>query len=306
MRQGQIVADRPTVDHQPPRSWPELMVGPQGPVAARQVGGRVPGEVLLRAEHLTLIDDRGLRLLDDVGLELRAGEIVGIAGVSGNGPERTFADPVGHPCADQRHLDGCAAAPIDARPAVRFPPRCAICGWRTWPEDPRAAKAMVAGLPGGGDRDPWLPRGSAVLPPLLSWTAPAVGAHCAALMERFDVRPGGRAPACARRASPAATSRSSSWRAEDGRASPKVLLVGQPTRRRRHRPPSSSSIAKWWKSRDQGCGPCWWLSVELEEILSLADRILVDVRRPHHGRGAGRTRRRTHAGPDDGGGAARP
>ena len=41
--------------------------------------------MLLQAEHLDLIDARGVRLLDDVGLELRAGEIVGIAGVSGNG-----------------------------------------------------------------------------------------------------------------------------------------------------------------------------------------------------------------------------
>src|SRR5205823_5145427 len=43
------------------------------------------GEVLLEAEHLSLVDFRGVRLLDDVDLQLRAGEIVGIAGVTGNG-----------------------------------------------------------------------------------------------------------------------------------------------------------------------------------------------------------------------------
>src|SRR5436190_659453 len=83
MRQGQIVADRPTVDTSP-EELAELMVGRKVLLQLDKSAAR-PGEVLLRAEHLTLIDERGVRLLDDVGLELRAGEIVGIAGVSGNG-----------------------------------------------------------------------------------------------------------------------------------------------------------------------------------------------------------------------------
>src|SRR6266849_5626291 len=83
MRQGQIVADRPTSETNP-EELAELMVGRKVLLQLDKSASR-PGEVLLRAEHLTLIDDRGVRLLDDVGLELRAGEIVGIAGVSGNG-----------------------------------------------------------------------------------------------------------------------------------------------------------------------------------------------------------------------------
>ncbi len=56
----------------------------------------------------------------------------------------------------------------------------------------------------------------------------AVERHCAALMERLR-RAAARARLCARRISPAATSRSWCWRAR-WRAQPKVLLVGQPTR----------------------------------------------------------------------------
>ena len=44
-----------------------------------------PGEVLLVAEKVGLKDQRGVAVLSDIDLTLRAGEIVGLAGVSGNG-----------------------------------------------------------------------------------------------------------------------------------------------------------------------------------------------------------------------------
>lgn len=43
------------------------------------------GRVLLEARHVSARDDRGVKTLDDVSLALRAGEVVGIAGVEGNG-----------------------------------------------------------------------------------------------------------------------------------------------------------------------------------------------------------------------------
>ena len=44
-----------------------------------------PGEERLRVEHLTVKDKWGVARVDDVSFSVRAGEIVGIAGVSGNG-----------------------------------------------------------------------------------------------------------------------------------------------------------------------------------------------------------------------------
>ncbi len=44
-----------------------------------------PGAPLLRVEGLTVLDDRGLEAVRDVSFEVRAGEIVGIAGVDANG-----------------------------------------------------------------------------------------------------------------------------------------------------------------------------------------------------------------------------
>jgi ABC-type uncharacterized transport system ATPase subunit len=44
-----------------------------------------PGEPVLEVRGLTLRDDEGAALLDDVSFTIRAGEVFGVAGVSGNG-----------------------------------------------------------------------------------------------------------------------------------------------------------------------------------------------------------------------------
>ena len=44
-----------------------------------------PGDVLLEVEDLHVVDDRGIEKVRGVSFEVRAGEIVGIAGVDGNG-----------------------------------------------------------------------------------------------------------------------------------------------------------------------------------------------------------------------------
>ncbi|HEX7396294.1 MAG TPA: ATP-binding cassette domain-containing protein, partial [Propionibacteriaceae bacterium] len=44
-----------------------------------------PGETVLEVADLTVVDDRGVTALDHIALSVRAGEIVGIAGVDGNG-----------------------------------------------------------------------------------------------------------------------------------------------------------------------------------------------------------------------------
>ena len=58
---------------------------PRGRAARRQKGASQPGEPLLVVENLTVLDERELEAVRDVSLNVRAGEIVGIAGVDGNG-----------------------------------------------------------------------------------------------------------------------------------------------------------------------------------------------------------------------------
>jgi ABC-type uncharacterized transport system ATPase subunit len=66
------------------QSLAAMMVG--RPVLLRVDKGQArPGEVVLRVQDLRVLSDRGLPAVDDLSLELRAGEILGIAGVQGNG-----------------------------------------------------------------------------------------------------------------------------------------------------------------------------------------------------------------------------
>jgi simple sugar transport system ATP-binding protein len=69
-----------------------LMIGrdlPRRPEPAR----RAPGEVVLRLEAVEADDDRGLSALSGIELDVREGEILGIAGVAGNG-QRALAEVV--------------------------------------------------------------------------------------------------------------------------------------------------------------------------------------------------------------------
>lgn len=60
------------------------------------------GEVLVELKDVTVIGDSGLPALEKVSLTIRSGEIVGIAGVAGNG-QRELADVI---CGLRRPIDG--------------------------------------------------------------------------------------------------------------------------------------------------------------------------------------------------------
>jgi ABC-type uncharacterized transport system ATPase subunit len=68
------------------RSLAELMIGRELPVCVHQP--REPGEVLLSIDRLSVkSEDPFGTSLKDISLALRSGEIVGIAGISGNGQQ---------------------------------------------------------------------------------------------------------------------------------------------------------------------------------------------------------------------------
>jgi simple sugar transport system ATP-binding protein len=69
-----------------------LMFATETPEAAA-VAAVKPGRVLLAVERISIRTDRGLLLLRDCSLDLRAGEITGLAGVDGNG-QRELAEAI--------------------------------------------------------------------------------------------------------------------------------------------------------------------------------------------------------------------
>jgi simple sugar transport system ATP-binding protein len=83
----------------------------------RTTSGRTKGGPRLTVHGLTLnpIDPHGVRL-DGVSLDVRGGEIVGIAGVSGNGQDELFAALSG-----ERPSPGTDSIVIDGRPAGLLP-----------------------------------------------------------------------------------------------------------------------------------------------------------------------------------------
>jgi simple sugar transport system ATP-binding protein len=64
-----------------------MMVGDDPPRANQERQARPPGAVVLEIERLSAHDDLGTPAVRDLSLRVHAGEIVGIAGVSGNGQE---------------------------------------------------------------------------------------------------------------------------------------------------------------------------------------------------------------------------
>jgi ABC-type uncharacterized transport system ATPase subunit len=83
MRQGAIVHETATRDTSP-RALAEQMVGRAVLLRVEKAPAK-PGEVLLEVEKLEVRDRLGTSRVKGVSFLLRAGEIVGIAGVSGNG-----------------------------------------------------------------------------------------------------------------------------------------------------------------------------------------------------------------------------
>ena len=83
MRQGEMVATRKTSETSV-AELAELMVGRRVLLTVEK-GEAKPAETRLIVDNLTVKDSRGVIMVNDVSLQLRAGEIVGIAGVAGNG-----------------------------------------------------------------------------------------------------------------------------------------------------------------------------------------------------------------------------
>jgi general nucleoside transport system ATP-binding protein len=221
------------------------------------------GDVLLSVRDLNVMDDRGIPKVKDVSFDVRAGEIVGIAGVDGNGQTELIDAITGL----QRIESGTVT--IGGRELTHASAKTALdAGLGHIPED-RQRRGLVLEFSIAEnislhdyDKEPDAKWG---------WIFPnRMIERARSLIEEFDVRGGGPlTPA-------GGLSGGNQQKLVAGREiarDPSVLIAAQPTRgldvgaiEYLHR--------RLVTERDEGRA-ILLVSLELEEILSLSDRILV-------------------------------
>ncbi|MDP4033660.1 MAG: ABC transporter ATP-binding protein [Pseudorhodobacter sp.] len=265
MRRGEMVATLTTADTSP-EDLAELMVG-------RKVLLRIekdplhPGRTVLEVKNLRVRDDQNVERLKGISLHIRAGEILGIAGVAGNGQSELLevlggiADGTGSVLLNgvaldltgklsdgqSRRAQGIAHVPEDRQDLGLIMDFTAwenmAFGYHNAPEYQRSWLFM--------DND-------------------AIRADTARKMERFDVRP--PTPTLAAKSFSGGNQQKLVVAREIER-NPDLLLVGQPTRG-----VDIGAIEFIHKQivalRDAGKA-ILLVSVELDEIMSLSDRIAV-------------------------------
>ena len=84
LRRGRLIGTKPTreLDND---MMAEMMVGRRETRTVVKREARAPGKAVLKLEGLSVADNVGQLAVEELALDIRAGEIVGVAGVSGNG-----------------------------------------------------------------------------------------------------------------------------------------------------------------------------------------------------------------------------
>jgi simple sugar transport system ATP-binding protein len=240
----------------------QLMVGREVLLRVDKVPAS-PGERLLAVEHLHVRDDRGIEQVRDVSFEVKAGEIVGIAGVDGNGQTELIDAISGLRKVESGRVEIAGVDLTRESARAHFDE-----GFGHVPED-RQRRGLVLEFTIAENialHDYGAPPASR-----LGWLYPKnLVARARELIREFDVRGGG--PQTLAQALSGGNQQKVILAREISR-DPKVLIAAQPTRGLDvgaiefvHR--------RLVEERDEGRAVLL-VSLELDEILGLSDRILV-------------------------------
>ncbi|MBL8306535.1 MAG: ABC transporter ATP-binding protein [Rubrivivax sp.] len=272
MRGGQVVLDCAIADTSLD-GLAEAMVGRRVNLGRGAINGSQAGlgAVLMQARNLNWTDALGVARLIDVSLTLRTGEIVGVAGVSGNGQSELLDVLSG--------LMAPASGELTLGPATFDATR--------WLDPQRARELRLAHVPEDRHR-----RGMVL--PFPAWESATLGYQQRArygggpvgwmrqgamqddtelMMERYDVRPRNKQLRSSKFSGGNQQKLVLAREAQFFATEPQVLLVGQPTRG-----VDIGAIefihGRLRAMRDAG-GAVLVVSSELDEILALADRVVV-------------------------------
>jgi simple sugar transport system ATP-binding protein len=259
MRRGRKVAEVAPAESSP-EALAALMVGQAPPAQAAHAAARV-GAPVLQLSAVSAKDDQGLPALREVSLEVRAGEIVGIAGVDGNGQSELAQVLTGlrRASAGEVRLSGERVERLDAH-GLRGK------GVGHVPED-RHLRAMVGALTVEENvalgrhtaapfaKGPWIDRAGR-------------RARAGKLVQAYDVRP---ADALSRMGALSGGNQQKVVLAREVDAAPRLLVVVQPTRGL-----DIAAVAAVHQRlravRDEGTAVLL-ISLDLDEVLALSDRV---------------------------------
>ena len=275
LREIKAIADRCTVIRRgQPVGTVQVANTPEEKLAEMMVGRKVimkvskgpenPGKTILKLENLSVISNRGVLGLKNFSLEVRCGEIVGIAGVDGNGQAELVEAIIGLKKAEGGRIL------LNDKDIKNLPVRARIRkGMAFIPED-RHKYGLVLDYTVEDnmvlkvyDREPFSKKG------LLN--KDVIHRYAEKVVEEFDVRAGQGAASITRSLSGGNQQKAIVGREID--LNPDLLLAVQPTRgldvgaiEYIHR--------RIVEQRDHGKAVLL-VSLELDEILNLSDRIAV-------------------------------
>lgn len=262
LRRGEMVGERNTADVSK-ADMANLMVGREVVLTVQRNEKKINANPLVTIEGITVVDDQGLTAIDDLSLHVRPGEVVGIAGVDGNGQTELAEAIIG-----LREVAGGSIHYKDRDIAVDHTKQRIENGIGHVPAD-RHRFGLVLPMTicentviGYHDREPFS-RGWRL-------NLKAMDEHARVLVQKFDIRtPGTEVPA----EQLSGGNQQKVILAREFSRDPSFLLVSQPTRGL-----DVGAIEYIHKRilemRDKDVA-ILLISLELEEIFALSDRILV-------------------------------
>lgn len=250
-----------------------MMVGENMEVPeAERTESSGPKPVLLRADRLRAKDNRGVMTLDGVSMEVRAGEIVGVAGVEGNG-QIELAEVL----SGVRHAAGGRVLIGDQEVSTRSAKPFIEQKIAYVPAD----RNHVGSVPDFPLYENWALRSSRLPRKGILLNYKAIRKEAAAVMADYDVRARGIED---RTADLSGGNLQKFIMARSLKEKPRVLICSYPTRGLDIKA-TCFIREKILEARNRGCGIVL-LSGDFEELFSLSDRLVVLCR----GRIAGEVR----------------
>ena len=264
MRRGKVEATT-TPKESNQAELARLMVG-RSVLLRVEKGQAKPGQVLLTLKDVTVQDDRHQVAVDNLSLEVRAGEILGIAGVEGNGQNELVEAIMG------LRMPRSGRITLGGRDITHASTHSTLAAGLGFIPPDRHRMGIVLELPAADN----LILSRYDRPPFAHWIVrayDAVRSYAQKLIKTFDIRTESPDQAAG---SLSGGNQQKLVVAREISTQPKVLLASQPTRG-----VDVGSIEfihrRLVEERDNGMGVLL-VSSELDEVLSLADRVAVVYR----------------------------